>query len=72
MKRWRSYPSNVFPLTTNKPLAALGEVLHDGDLAEAILDRLLERGAHFALRGRSYRTRHLSEEDTPARRAKST
>lgn len=55
-------------LTTNKPLAALGEVVHDGDLAEAILDRLLERGAHFALRGRSYRTRHLSEEDTPIKR----
>jgi len=49
--------------TTNKPLAALGEVLHDGDLAEAILDRLLERGAHFAMRGRSYRTRHLKEEE---------
>ena len=57
-------------LTTNKPLAALGEVLHDGDLAEAILDRLLERGAHFAMRGRSYRTRHLTEEDSPPRRAK--
>lgn len=58
-------------LTTNKPLAALGDVVHDGDLAEAILDRLLERGVHFALRGRSYRTRHLTEEDTPTRRAKS-
>ena len=57
-------------LTTNKPLAALGDVLHDGDLAEAILDRLLERGVHFAMRGRSYRTRHLSAEDTPPRRAK--
>jgi len=58
-------------LTTNKPLAALGDVLHDGDLAEAILDRLLERGAHFTLRGRSYRTRHLNEEEQPPRRAKS-
>jgi DNA replication protein DnaC len=58
-------------LTTNKPLAALGDVVHDGDLAEAILDRLLERGVHFALRGRSYRTRHLTEEDSPPRRAKS-
>lgn len=55
-------------LTTNKPLAALGDVLHDGDLAEAILDRLLERGVHFALRGRSYRTRHLAEEETSTRR----
>lgn len=49
-------------VTTNKPLAALGQVLHDGDLAEAILDRLLERGTHFVLRGRSYRTRHLKED----------
>jgi DNA replication protein DnaC len=57
-------------LTTNKPLAALGEVVHDGDLAEAILDRLLERGVHFAMRGRSYRTRHLTEEETMTRRTK--
>jgi len=49
-------------VTTNKPLAALGQVLHDGDLAEAILDRLLERGTHYVLRGRSYRTRHQKEE----------
>jgi DNA replication protein DnaC len=55
-------------LTTNKPLAAWGDVVHDGDLAEAILDRLLERGVHFALRGRSYRTRHLPEEEAPTRR----
>lgn len=59
-------------LTTNKPLAALGDVLHDGDLAEAILDRLLERGVHFTMRGRSYRTRHLADEDTPARRTQPT
>ncbi len=57
-------------LTTNKPLAALGDVLHDGDLAEAIVDRLLERGAHFAMRGRSYRTRHLNQEEHTSRRAK--
>ncbi len=57
-------------VTTNKPLAAWGDVVHDGDLAEAIVDRLLERGAHFALRGRSYRTRHLTEEDHPSRPAK--
>lgn len=53
-------------VTTNKPLAALGQLLHDGDLAEAILDRLLERGVHLVLRGRSYRTRHLKPEtDAP-------
>lgn len=49
--------------TTNKPLAALGQVLHDGDLAEAILDRVLERGTHFILRGRSYRTRNQKREE---------
>jgi DNA replication protein DnaC len=49
-------------VTTNKPLAALGLVLHDPDLAEAILDRLLERGTHYVLRGRSYRTRNHREE----------
>jgi len=50
-------------ITTNKPLAALGGLLHDGDLAEAILDRILERGTHFVLRGPSYRTRHLHTEE---------
>jgi DNA replication protein DnaC len=45
--------------TTNKPLATWGRVLHDPDLAEAILDRVLERGRHLDLRGPSYRTRHL-------------
>ena len=44
-------------------------MVHDGDLAEAILDRLLERGVHFALRGRLCSTRHLSEEESPTRRA---
>jgi DNA replication protein DnaC len=40
--------------------------LVDGDLAEAILDRLLERGSHYVLRGRSYRTRHLKEDTATA------
>ena len=46
--------------TTNKsPLTAWGEVLHDHDLAEAIVDRVLERGRLIVLDGPSYRTRHL-------------
>lgn len=53
-------------VTTNKPLASLGQVLHDGDLAEAILDRLLEKGTHYVLRGRSYRTQHQKEEVSTA------
>ena len=48
--------------TTNKPLAAWAHVLHDPDLAEAILDRVLERGRLIELRGQSYRTRHLTKE----------
>jgi len=52
--------------TTNKPLAAWGRVLHDADLAEALLDRVLERGRHLELRGRSYRTRHAPLDLTPA------
>lgn len=46
--------------TTNKPIEAWGKVLHDPDLAEAILDRVLERGRVIHLRGPSYRTRHLT------------
>jgi DNA replication protein DnaC len=45
--------------TTNKPVAAWGRVLHDADLAEAILDRVLERGRILHMKGPSYRTRHL-------------
>lgn len=52
-------------VTTNKPLAALGDVLPDGDLAEAILDRLLERGTHFALRGRSIEPATLRRRRSP-------
>ena len=53
--------------TTNKPLAAWGLVLHDPDLAEAILDRVLERGRLVELRGASYRTRHLKSAETQHR-----
>ena len=44
--------------TTNKPpLTAWGDVLHDHDLAEAIVDRVLENGRLLLLDGPSYRTR---------------
>ena len=49
--------------TTNKPLAHWGEVLHDQDLAHAIIDRILERGRHHQLDGPSMRTRHLGLDD---------
>jgi DNA replication protein DnaC len=51
--------------TTNKPMESWGQVLHDQDLAEAILDRVLERGRVIHLRGPSYRTRHLAAKPSP-------
>ena len=41
--------------TSNKDLSAWGRVLHDPDLADAIVDRILERGEVVQLRGKSYR-----------------
>ena len=35
----------------------MGEVLHDPQLAEALLDRILERGQHITLGGTSWRTK---------------
>lgn len=50
--------------TTNKPLNEWGKVLHDEDMAAAILDRALERGRFIHLDGPSGRTRHLNLEET--------
>ena len=52
--------------TTNKSLDAWGRVLHDDDLAAAIVDRVLERGRHLRLDGPSMRTRHLGLDDPTA------
>lgn len=41
--------------TTNKPLKQWGRVLHDEDLARAILDRTLHHGEYLKLSGASYR-----------------
>ena len=51
--------------TTNKSLDQWGQVLHDDHLAEALLDRVLERGRLLPLTGPSYRTRHLDPESHP-------
>ena len=56
-ERHRRRHSVVF--TTNKPLELWGRVLHDPDLAEAILDRILERGRIVTPEGLSMRARHL-------------
>ena len=42
-------------VTTNKALTQWGEVLHDQDLADTIVDRLLERGRLITLDGPSLR-----------------
>jgi len=49
--------------TTNKTLTAWGRVLHDEDLAQAIVDRILERGRMLPLDGPSMRTKHLGLDD---------
>lgn len=49
--------------TTNKSLKAWGRVLHDEDLAQAILDRVLERGRILRLDGPSVRTLHVNLDD---------
>jgi DNA replication protein DnaC len=52
--------------TTNKdPDNDWGDVLHDDDLAAAIVDRILERGRLLRLDGPSGRTRHLPPEERP-------
>jgi DNA replication protein DnaC len=45
--------------TSNKALDAWGRVLHDPDLADAIIERILERGRVIQCDGPSMRTRHL-------------
>jgi DNA replication protein DnaC len=49
--------------TTNKHPKKWGTVLHDDDLAEAIVDRILERGRLLRLDGPSIRTKHLSDDE---------
>ena len=62
--RHRRERSMIF--TTNKALGAWGRVLHDEDLAQAIVDRVLERGRLLTLDGPSMRTRHLGLDPAPA------
>jgi DNA replication protein DnaC len=60
-ERHRRKRSMIF--TTNKPPTAWGKVLHDDDLAQAIIDRVLERGRLLTLDGPSMRTSHLGLDD---------
>ena len=55
-------------LTTNKNPKRWGQVLHDDDLADAIVDRILERGRLLRLDGPSIgETAHLSPRARSAR-----
>lgn len=47
-------------LTTNKPLKQWGRVLHDEELARAIIDRTLHHGEYLKLNGASYRLKGRS------------
>jgi DNA replication protein DnaC len=49
--------------TTNKRLKDWGRVLHDAELAQALLDRVLERGVYLKLGGKSWRTKHIDDPD---------
>jgi hypothetical protein len=60
-ERHRRHRSMIF--TTNKALKAWGRVLHDEDLGQAIIDRVLERGGLIRLDGPSVRTLHLKLDD---------
>lgn len=46
--------------TTNKAINEWGKVLHDQDLGDAIVDRILDRGRILPLDGPSQRTKHLN------------
>ena len=53
--------------TTNKSMSQWGLVLHDHDLAAAIVDRILERGRLLHLDGPSIRSRHVDlDQDVPS------
>ena len=49
--------------TTNKHPKRWGPELHDDDLADAIVDRILERGRLLRLDGPSVRTKHIADEE---------
>lgn len=53
-------------ITTNKEPDSWGQVLHDADLADAIVDRLQERGEVVRLKGKSYRRRGAEPPPPPA------
>ena len=53
----KRYETGSIILTSNKSFADWGEVLGDGVIASAVLDRLLHHSTVFSIRGDSYRLR---------------
>lgn len=51
----RYHQGKLILFTTNKPLSQWGRVLHDEELAKAIIDRTLHHGEYLKLSGPSYR-----------------
>ena len=60
-ERHRRKRSMIF--TTNKSHKGWGHVRHDDDRAQAIIDRVLERGRLVQLDGPSTRTLHVNLDD---------
>lgn len=58
----KRYESGSIILTSNKSFVDWGEVLGDGIIASAILDRLLHHSTVFNIRGESYRLREKKKE----------
>jgi DNA replication protein DnaC len=61
----RNLKKRAMIFTTNKDLKSWGRVLHDEDLADVIIDRVLERGRHVKLDGPSVRTDKHPDMDKP-------
>lgn len=59
----RHLKKRAMVFTTNKSLKAWGGVLHDPDLGDAIVDRILERGRVVRLDGPSVRSQHVDPAD---------
>ena len=53
----RRYQKGSIILTTNRSIAAWGDIFSDSTIAAAMLDRLLHRSVVFAIAGDSYRLR---------------
>jgi len=58
----KRYETGSIILTSNKSFADWGDVLGDGVIASAILDRLLHHSTVFNIRGDSYRLREKRKE----------